>query len=162
MSFIKKQNNSQKKIINYEKDLLIKKLISEIPKPKNQKIKKKYETIQIKEKKENELIQEMCEKMIKKQNKKNLNESESIYSTSTNATTITNCISERIIKVPQVFYKKKIHKTSFSSNKNKIINNENINNINYNNNNSNKNILNLEINLEDLLLIEEKFSQKKK
>ena len=158
MSFIKKQNNSQKKIINYEKDLLIKKLISEIPKPKNQKIKKQYETIQIKEKKENEFMQELCEK-IKKQNKKNLNESESIYSTSTNTTTITNCISERIIKVPQIFYKKKIHKTSFSSNKNKNINNENINNINYNNNNSNKNILNLEINLEDLLLIEEKFSQ---
>ena len=158
MSFIKKKNNSQKKIINYENDLLIKKLISEIPKPKNQKIKKQYETIQIKEKKENEFMLELCEK-IKKQNKKNLNESESIYSTSTNTTTITNCISERIIKVPQIFYKKKIHKTSFSSNKNKNINNENINNINYNNNNSNKNILNLEINLEDLLLIEEKFSQ---
>ena len=158
MSFFKKQNNSQKKLTNYEKDLLIKKLISEIPKPKNQKIKKQYETIQIKEKKENEFMQELCEK-IKKQNKKNLNESESIYSTSTNTTTITNCISERIIKVPQIFYKKKIHKTSFSSNKNKNINNENINNINYNNNNSNKNILNLEINLEDLLLIEEKFSQ---
>ena len=119
MSLLKKQNNSQTKISNNGKNALSKRLISEIPKPKNQKIKKQYET---KEKKENDNLNYINDNISKKQNnilKKNLNES--TYSTSTN-TTITNlqyCISERMIKVPKIFYKKKAHKTCFSSNKNK-------------------------------------------
>ncbi len=206
MSLLKKQNNSQTKISNNGKNALSKRLISEIPKPKNQKIKKQYET---KEKKENDNLNYINDNISKKQNnilKKNLNES--TYSTSTN-TTITNlqyCISERMIKVPKIFYKKKAHKTCFSSNKNKnqineekfndenfnnsnIINNKlnnnntnlnnknkennfknNIENIKYNKSSDNKNLnnikknditnfLNLEINLEDLLLIDEKINQ---
>ena len=153
MSFIKRKNINGT-ILNTEtpKDSFLQKLIQEIPKPKlikekeiHSPIKNNNKTHQIYEREKNinnNII--LFSNNYNNITKRNLKNNESSFSTSTNSTTLNlnPSVSERyLIKSPKIFSKKIIRNNSFSSKKNTI--KENIN----------------EINLEDILLIEQKFNE---
>ena len=191
MSFLKRQNNPKVIINTemFNNNYFFQKLKEDIPKPKIDKTKNNFYNINLttnniinnntnnnnniintnksqyynniyqlkenylqkKEKSEKILIKNILKIPLNNNisKKRNLKNNESSISNSTNSTTINlnPSISERyIIKIPKIFSKKQIRNNSFSAVKK---------------NNEILSVKDNEINLEDLLLIEEKFTQLK-